>query len=374
MFYKDLEKCTTKEYLKMYLLEKFCEEEYIDLSYFNLKYQSYLRDLVGLGMNYFDYIQYDLNQYDLSIEEYYNNYQKLKESFTIDKIVGNYKVLVEKNNKQEEEKYIKDKLIDNKLEDNQKNYDKYKKIYLKENEDYLKKQAVLNNFILDKLNDGMEFYKIYYFRKDMSLDFAQIIYENINGELFAPSNIYNSVLIKNHIDVKEDFTKKFLENEKYKDVFVNENYYTLDLRETKKTNEELVIKQKSFENSIKDKFQEQLNNSYTPNKNMGIAEKNISKKTQQLINEFQDFLLVEVYTRSSFDYNFLEKKIKEKIKILEKQIIANDLHTSENLELYKEALNFIVSIDRQLEFSEKYKHKKNKSYLKDIELQDSIDK
>ena len=374
MFYKDLEKCTTKEYLKMYLLEKFCEEEYIDLSYFNLKYQSYLRDLVGLGMNYFDYIQYDLNQYDLSIEEYYNNYQKLKESFTIDKIVGNYKVLVEKNNKQEEEKYIKDKLIDNKLEDNQKNYDKYKKIYLKENEAYLKKQAVLNNFILDKLNDGMEFYKIYYFRKDMSLDFAQIIYENINGELFAPSNIYNSVLIKNHIDVKEDFTKKFLENEKYKDVFVNENYYTLDLRETKKTDKELVIKQKSFENSIKDKFQEQLNNSYTPNKNMGIAEKNISKKTQQLINEFQDFLLVEVYTRSSFDYNFLEKKIKEKIKNLEKQIIANDLNTSENLELYKEALNFIVSIDRQLEFSEKYKHKKNKSYLKDIELQDSIDK
>lgn len=100
----------------------------------------------------------------------------------------------------------------------------------------------------------MEYYKIFYFRTDMSLDYAKIIFDNLNGDLFSPANVYNPILIKNHDDIKDDFRKKYLENNKFKDVFLNENYYTLNLEEMEKQNSNIIIKKLSFKNSIQRYF------------------------------------------------------------------------------------------------------------------------
>lgn len=101
-------------------------------------------------------------------------------------------------------------------------------------------------------------------------------------------------------------------------------------------------------------------------------EKNNSMQVEKYINDFNDFLLTDVYTRSEFDYNFLTNKVEEKIIELNDEFNSNNINVRFTIKVYKEALNFLQSLDHQLEYSEKYKLQKNKEYIKDIELQEEI--
>lgn len=100
--------------------------------------------------------------------------------------------------------------------------------------------------------------------------------------------------------------------------------------------------------------------------------KNNSMQVEKYINDFNDFLLTDVYTRSEFDYNFLTNKVEEKIIELNDEFNSNNINVRFTIKVYKEVLNFLQSLDHQLEYSEKYKLQKNKEYIKDIELQEEI--
>lgn len=129
--------------LKVYLLDSFCKKYNIDLDKYNLKKQSVLREVVARGIDKttFDYYQFD--EYKLDEFEFFENYKRFKSNYSnknsAKKFNNEFTNIIEKeiNNTYKKEKYQK-----------------------------------LLSFLEEKLLEGMDYYKLYYFDKDMIVEWG----------------------------------------------------------------------------------------------------------------------------------------------------------------------------------------------------------
>ena len=139
--------------LKVKMLKMFCEKYGIYLDRYTLKQQSILREVVARGIDKTTFDYYKFNEHTLSEYEFSENYNKFKSNYD--------NKLVAKKFKKEFDSKIESLNVDNfKLE-------KYKK---------------LSDFLVEKLSNGMEYYKINYFDIDMIVEWAEVIYEDINDK------------------------------------------------------------------------------------------------------------------------------------------------------------------------------------------------
>lgn len=269
--------------LKVKMLKMFCEQYGVLLDRYTLKQQSILREVVARGIDKTTFDYYKFNEHTLGEYELSENYNKFKSNYD--------NKLVVKKFKKEFESRIESLNLDNfRLE-------KYKK---------------LSNFLVEKLSNGMEYYKINYFDIDMIVEWAEVIYEDINDKNSGRKigEPYEMISEKHHNVFNQIFKNNWEYNYEFKlliDSFKEE--YSKHLKEyNEKLEKEKAQEQK--ENEQQDKTQDQKKKN--TNKRIQIQSEvcSIIDEIYNLIKS--DLVLTEYYNIKNFSIWFNEKIKKDR--------------------------------------------------------------
>lgn len=316
--------------LKVKMLKMFCEKYGINFDRYTLKQQSILREVVARGIDKTTFDYYKFNEHTLSEYEFSENYNKFKSNYDNKSVAKKFK--------KEFESRIE--LLD---PDNFR-LEKYKK---------------LSNFLVEKLSNGMEYYKINYFDIDMIVEWAEVIYEDINDKKSGRKigETYKKISVKHDNIFNQIFKKNWEYNYEFKlliDSFKEE--YSKHLKEyyekLEKENQNSKTQDKK-ENEQQDKTQDQKRNT---NKRIQI-QSNVRSIIDEIYNLIQeDLVLTEYYNIKNFSIWFNRKIKKDRsLKYKELKIFENHLN------------NFMKKYNNQnISRSGEMEKEKNDSYEKSI--------
>lgn len=325
--------------LKVKMLKMFCEKYGITLDRYTLKQQSILREVVARGIDKTTFDYYKFNEHTLSEYEFSENYNKFKSNYD--------NKLVAKKFKKEFESRIESLHLDNfRLE-------KYKK---------------LSDFLVEKLSNGMEYYKINYFDIDMIVEWAEVIYEDINDKDSGRKigEPYEMISEKHEIIFNRIFKNNWEYNYEFKlliDSFKEE--YSKHLKEynerlerekQKKEQEakENKVESASIENEQQDKKLQQKNKNDNKKIQMQLDVRSIINEIYNLIKS--DLVLKEYYNIKNFSI-WLHEKIEK-----------NRTSKYRDLKLFENHLNnFMKKYNNQnISRSGEMEKEKNDSYEESI--------
>lgn len=314
--------------LKVKMLKIFCEKYGIFLDRYTLKQQSILREVVSRGIDKTTFDYYKFNEHTLGEYEFSENYNKFKSNYD--------NKLVAKKFKKEFESRIESMNLDNFRSE------KYKK---------------LSNFLVEKLSNGMEYYKINYFDIDMIVEWAEVIYEDINDkdsgrkigepyEMISEKhfNIFNQIF-KNNWEYNYEFKLLI-------DSFKEE--YAKQLKEYNEKESQENQKKEQIENEQQDKKQQQKNKNDNKKIQMQPDVRSIINEIYNLIKS--DLVLTEYYNIKNFSI-WLNEKIEK-----------NRTSKYRDLKLFENHLNnFMKKYNNQnISRSAEMEKEKNDSYEESI--------